>query len=204
MNTCLENQCRRQRSRTTSFYALTLAAGLLLPFSLSADPVREALDNAIEAYESGDIQYALEELALAQQALNELKTGQLAEFLPEAPSDWTRTIETSTNSGAMAMFGGGSSVEAVYSGPNGQSITMTIMADNPMLAMYAGAFSNPQLMNQMGTVHRIGRERAVEQDGQFTMVVGGRYLIQASGGDADNTLPLLNGIDFRALASFGS
>ena len=72
--------------------AATIAAAATVTPTL-ADEVIETLEAAISAYEEGDIQYALEELAFAQQLLNELRTGELSSFLPEAPEGWTRELD---------------------------------------------------------------------------------------------------------------
>ncbi|MEM7734034.1 MAG: hypothetical protein AAF280_14800, partial [Pseudomonadota bacterium] len=108
------------------------AAAMLSVGTAEADDITEALQSAIEAYEEGDTQYALEELDYAKQLLQALKTDALVEFLPEAPDGWSREV----NAG-LAFMGGSTGAEATYDG-DGQSITITVMADNPMVAGMAG------------------------------------------------------------------
>jgi len=172
-----------------------------LPVAAAADEVTDTLTSAIDAYESGDVQYALEELAYAQQLLQALRAEGLTGFLPPAPEGWTREIDTEMNAG-LAMMGGGTGAEATYDG-DGQRITVTLMADNPMVGAMAAMFSNPMLMAASGRITRVGRQKFVDQDGELTGLVDNRILVQASGGSPEDKVALLEKIDFGALAQFG-
>ncbi|MGC9368111.1 MAG: hypothetical protein ACP5DX_01095 [Paracoccaceae bacterium] len=179
-----------------------LAAALTaLPLSSHADEVTDTLQSAIEAYEAGDVQYALEEIAFAQQLLQAMKTEGLVAFLPPAPQGWTREVNTEMGAG-MAMFGGGTGAEADYSDGD-TSFTITLMADNPMVAAMAGMFANPMLMAASGTITRVGRQKFLDQDGELTGLVNGRILVQAKGAPVEVMVPVLEEIDFRGLGSFG-
>ena len=180
---------------TALFAALLLAAPVA-----QADEVTETLQSAIAAYEEGDIPYALEELAYAQQLMQEMKAAGLAEFLPEAPEGWTREVDTEMTQ-AMGMMGGGSGAEATYSDEAGQSFTVTLTADNPMVSAMAGMFASAGLMG--GKMVRVGREKFIDQEGDLTAVIDNRILIQASGAEVDVMLPVLEAIDYRELARFG-
>ena len=178
--------------------AVTLAPALA-PATANADEVTDTLNSALTAYEEGDIQYALEELEFAKQLMNAMKTDALVGYLPDAPAGWTREISTEMNAG-MAMLGGGVSAEATYS--NGtDDITITIMADSPMAAMMGGLISNAGVMGF--EIKRVGREKFVNQDGELTGLVDNRILVQASGGDIDTQLMLLELMDLKALKDFG-
>ena len=48
------------------FMSFALAAALTLPFAAQADEISDTLQSAIEAYNDGDINYALEELDFAR------------------------------------------------------------------------------------------------------------------------------------------
>ena len=54
---------------------------------------RRLLDAARAAYEAGNIQDTLEELAYAQQLVREMKTAGLVDFLPDAPDGWTHAFD---------------------------------------------------------------------------------------------------------------
>jgi len=182
---------------------LAAAALALAALPARADEVTEALQNAITAYEEGDIPYAMEELTYAQSLMTALQAQGLAGFLPEPPAGWTREINSEAGA-AMGMMGGGTAAEATYSG-DGQSFTITFTADNPMVAAMAGMFSNAAMLTASGAkMIRVGREKFVDQDGQLTAVIDNRILIQANGAGAEVMVPVLETIDFRELSRFGS
>ena len=57
-----------------------------------ADEVTDTLNSAMQAYQNGDIRYAVEELDYAKQLLQAMKADELSGYLPEAPDGWTREI----------------------------------------------------------------------------------------------------------------
>lgn len=166
-----------------------------------ADEVTDTLQSAIDAYEAGDVTYALEELTYAQQLMQAMKAEGLVAFLPSAPPGWTRKIETEMNQG-LAMMGGGTGAEATYSG-EGHTVTVSLMVDNPMVSAMAVVIGNPMVMGTQGALIRIGRQKFLHQDGDLIGLVDGRILVQASGAPKDDMLPLLEEIDYRGLAEFG-
>ncbi|SLN30225.1 hypothetical protein PSA7680_01439 [Pseudoruegeria aquimaris] len=177
-------------------FALPLCAGLFLAaLPATADDVSDTLKSALEAYEAGDIQYAMEEIAFAQQLLKEMKADSLTAFLPEAPDGWTREIDTEM-AATLGMLGGGVGTKASYS-DGSDSFTLTLMADNPMVA----AMGSAGLMG--GKMIRVGREKFADQDGQLIALIGNRVLVQAEGQNKEAMRALLETMDFRALASFG-
>jgi len=180
---------------------LALLAATQLAAPARADEISDTIQSALDAYNSGDIKYATEELAFAQQQLQALKADGLSAFLPEAPEGWTRTINTDMNAG-LAMMGGGTGTEATYAGAD-QSFTLTITADNPMVGSFAAMFGNSVMMASMGKITRVGREKFVDQEGNLTGVVDGRILIQAQGAAADVMIPVLATMDFATIATFG-
>ena len=131
-----------------------------------------------------------------------MKADSLAVFLPEAPEGWTRTINTEMNAGLM-MMGGGTGAEASYEGPGG-SFTISLTADNPMVASMGAMLGNATLMAQMGKVERVGRQRFLNQNGSLSALIGNRVLVQAQGGEVTDMMPALETIDFAGLEKFGS
>ncbi|KUF10609.1 hypothetical protein [Pseudoponticoccus marisrubri] len=179
---------------------LVLVAALACPTLVSADEVTDTLQSAIDAYEEGDIQYALDELDFARQRLLEMKTDSLGAFLPAAPEGWSRAVNSEMNAG-LAMMGGGVGAEAEYDGPGGESVKITLMADNPMVSSMSAMISNASMMGLK--VERINRQRFAAQDDQLMALVGNRVLVQGEG-DLDLVRMLLETMDFQALAGFGS
>ncbi|WP_425097590.1 hypothetical protein [Tropicibacter sp. S64] len=181
----------------TRIIALIAALGAASP--LYADEVTDTLQSAIKAYEDGDIQYALDEIDFARQTLMQMKTDSLGAFLPPAPDGWTVEVNSEMNTG-LAMMGGGVGAEANYSGPDGKSVKLTMMADNPMVASMSAMVTNAAAMGMK--VERIGRQRFAAQDSQIMGLIGNRVLIQAEG-DLDAARMLLEQVDYDGLASFG-
>ncbi|MCU4651282.1 hypothetical protein N8I71_00440 [Roseibacterium sp. SDUM158016] len=180
--------------------AAVLAAALL-PAPALADDITDALNAAIAAYEGGEIQDALAEIAYATQLLNDLQSEGLAAFLPAALDGWTRELSDDAAQG-LGFMGGGSAAEAVYTGPEGE-FTIVMVADNPMVGAMAGMLGNPALMQTMGRIARIGGESFLDADGELAGLIGGRVLIQASGVSVATMSAHLEQIDFDALADFG-
>lgn len=176
-------------------------AALVIGFGLpaTADEISETLQSARDAYEAGDTTYALEELDYARQLLLALKTDALAGFLPDAPEGWTREINTEMNAG-LAMMGGGTGAEATYAG-DGKRMTITIMADNPMVGAMSGMIANAAMYG--ARVERVGREKFMIKDGEMTGLVANRFLVKANGGTPEEMIALVERIDFRALRGFG-
>lgn len=165
-----------------------------------ADEVSDTLSSALQAYEAGDIEYALEELDYAKQLLKAMSAQALTQFLPEAPEGWERDVSEDDMNGGLAMLGGGVSAEARYT--NGtETVTVSLMADNPMVAMFGGMLSNAGLMGLK--MHRVGREKFVYDDGELTGLIDNRILVQAKGADPEVMIPILEQIDFKGLERFG-
>ena len=179
-----------------------LCAAMLAMTSLPAhaDEVTDSLQNAMDAYQSGDLKYALDELDYAKQLMLKQKTDALGKFLPDAPQGWTREINKEMNAG-LAMMGGGVGAEAEYRNEDGQSFTITIMADNPMVAAMAGMIGNAALLG--AEIHRIGRAKFMIKDDEANGLIDQRILVKGTGDDMDRVLATLETMDFRALAKFG-
>ncbi len=178
-----------------------LSVFLLLPLQGAADEITDTLNAAIEAYEEGEIADALDEVAYATQLLNALQAEGLTAFLPEPMPGWEREV-TENASAALGFMGGGTAAEATYSG-GGDRFTITIMADNPMVASMAGILGNRVIMSTMGQIERINRENFLNADGSISGLIGGRILLQAEGGTDEDMIAHLEQIDFDELQGFG-
>ena len=165
----------------------------------AADEISDTLQSALDAYNEGDLKYALEELEYAKQQMLALKTDALGAFLPDPPEGWTREVNTEMNAG-LGMMGGGIGAEAEYRGPD-DSFTLTIMADNPMIAAMSAMIGNAAAFG--AKIERVGREKFMVKDGTVQALIDNRILVKAEGGDTQRMLDLLGGIDFRDLARFG-
>ncbi|OWU86190.1 hypothetical protein ATO6_04905 [Oceanicola sp. 22II-s10i] len=179
-----------------------LAAGLaaILGTAAAADEVTDTLQSALDAYNDGDLQYALEELDFAKQLMLAIKTDALGAFLPAAPEGWTREVNTEMNA-ALGMMGGGVGAEADYSGP-GEGFKITILADNPMVGAMGAMITNAAAYG--AKVERVGREKFMVQDDTVQGLIDNRILVKAEGGDVPMMLELLGTMDFRELGRFGN
>ncbi|PID36085.1 MAG: hypothetical protein CR993_06930 [Rhodobacterales bacterium] len=180
-------------------FAAIIAAALIATPAL-ADDVTDTLESALEAYQSGDIAGALDELDFAKSLLQELNADALTSFLPPAPKGWTREIVEGDGPG-LALLGGGASAEAKYTRGD-DTLTVQIMADNPLVTTMSGILSNASMLGLK--VKRIGREKFMLNDGELTGLIDKRILVTASGGTIDEMAALLEGIDFKKLADFGN
>lgn len=189
----------RPVSRVVAIFCL--GAGLSLPQAPAlADEITDLLLSAIDAYQDGDVQYALDEIEMAKQELMALKTDALGRYLPPAPDGWTREVSSDVQQG-LAMLGGGVGAEASYQG-DGKSYTIKLMADNPMVTSLAGIINNASMMGLKSK--RVNRQKFVIQDGEIMGLVANRILVQVSGADIDTMLGALEAMDFEAMGRFGS
>lgn len=182
---------------TRSFLGIGLT--LLLAVPATADEISDTLQSALDAYQEGDAAYALEELDYARQLLLALKRDALVGFLPEAPDGWTREVNSEMNAG-LAMMGGGTGTEATYSGEDKQ-ITVTLMADNPMVGAMAGMIGNAAMFG--AKVERVGREKFMVQENEVNGLIDNRILIKATGADSETMLALIGTMDIKGLKTFG-
>lgn len=181
---------------------LLLATALCLSLAAPAvaDEVEDTIAAALDAYRAGDLREAADELAYATGLLQRMQAAGLSAFLPPAPEGWTREIDTDMSAG-MAMMGGGAGAEATYDG-DGQSFSITMMADNPMVAGMAGSLGALGMLGGAQRV-RINGERFLDSDGELMAIVNDRVLVQASGADRDVMIGVLEQVDFNALGNFG-
>ena len=184
---------------------VTAGALALAPLTALADShedeIMTTLQSAMDAYEDGDIQYALEELAYAQQLLNGLVAEGLQGFLPAPLDGWTMTIDPDAAQG-MGFIGGGTIARGEYCGASG-CFTVTLMADNPMVTSMGAMLGNAQMMAAMGPIVRINRQSFLNQDGNLSALISNRILVQAEDGETDIMVEHLEQMDFREMMMFG-
>lgn len=182
--------------------SLGLATLLLAPGLSRADEITDTLQAAIDAYNDGDVAYALEELDFARQRMIAIQADAFKQFLPEAPDGWEREVDDEMQAG-LAMMGGGMGATADYrSGDGSQRYTITMMADNAMVASMGAMVANAAAMGMK--LERIGRQRVAINDGQAMALVNNRILITVEGGEEDLLMQAMERIDFDALSNFGN
>lgn len=167
-----------------------------------ADDVTDALEAAMAAYASGDLNGTAAQVIAAGKAVQALQAGRLQALLPEAPSGWTREVDAEAANG-MAMMGmAGTMISARYADAGGNGFTLTLTADSPLVASMAGVLGNAQMMQMMGKVTKVGGQDMLEQGSDLSALVGNRVLVQAQGMEPTDMVPVLEQLDFTKLATF--
>ncbi len=185
-----------------------LLIGLLLPFSASADEVKQVISEAIEAYEEEAYGEAIESLNYATQLIKEMKSSSLSALLPPAPDGWEKGESKDNELVAMGqMFGGSSgSIAAARYSQGEKQIELSLAADSPLINQYGAILANPALAKAsgQGEVIRIRRSNALVTEREITMMYGGRFLIRASYEKTpkEEVISLIKLIDFQRLKSF--
>lgn len=174
---------------TTHRHALlALAAALSLSGAVLADDVTDQLESAKKAYESGELRTAVETLNFAIAKIQEQMTAGLLKLLPEPLAGWQADTGESQSGGMAAMITG-TTLSRRYFREDGAEVTLSLMADSPMMPMLTMAMSMPFMMqaNQdMKTYalkgHRGMLEHAADSDAyEITLMVGNRLVIQGKG-----------------------
>lgn len=175
---------------------LATALCLLLPLSLAADEVEDSINEALKLYKEGKLTEAAASLQVATNAINEKKGGSIASALPAAIGEW-KGGEIS-NSNALSIIGGGSTVERPYT-KGEKSASITIIADSPMIGQIIGLMSNPTIAGLAGMkMKKVGGNTVTLQKGQGMgqIVIDNRFLVQIQGGELkeEDILELAGGI----------
>jgi hypothetical protein len=184
------------------FLPAALAAALAA-MPVSADEFTDVIDGALEAYGDGEITIAREELDYAIKLLAMMKSESLSGFLPEALPGWTKTKGDGGDGGgaAMAMLGGGTTASAEYS--NGSNnVSMTLMADSPLVSGMAAMITGMASMGG-GKPVRIQRTQFGINDDEMQGVVNKRVMVTLSGNaSVEDKKAYLEMMDLKALGNF--
>lgn len=187
---------------TASLLAAALAAAPVVAPAL-ADEFTDVVQSALDAYAEGDVTVAIEELDYAMKLLNDIKAASLAEFLPQPLAGWTRADEADPEGAgmAMAMLGGGNAAAATYT-KGGESFTVTLMANSPMVSGL-GAMITGMAGLGGGRPVRIQRTQFTMNEGELQGVVDGKVLVSVSGNATiEDKTAHLEAMDFGALGDF--
>lgn len=180
-------------------YAAALAAILIFSGPLHADEISDTIQEALTAYQKGDLAHTKQTLDYASQLIASKNAENLIALLPEPLPGWSAEAGESQSAG-MAMFGGGLQASRVYT-KDDQTVEMNFLGDSPLLAQFISIFANPAMAGAMGKPLRLGTQMALEdKDGEIKMVVANRFLVTISGsGSRDDKLAYAKAIDLNAL-----
>lgn len=161
--------------------AATFLAFLLPALPAAADEISDALAQANEAYAAGDLATAKAQTDAAAMLLAQKSAEQLAQVFPEPLDGWTAEAAT-TDGMSAAMFGGGITAGRTYTDADGNTVTIEVTGDSPMLMSLAGFFTSPEMAAAMGEPATIaGQQAIVTSEGEIQMMVAERFLIAITG-----------------------
>lgn len=161
--------------------AATLLALVLPALPAAADEISDALAEAAEAYAAGDLSTAKQQADSAAMLLAQKSAERLAEVFPEPLEGWTAEDPT-TDGMSAAMFGGGIMAGRTYTDAEGNTVTIEVTGDSPMIMSLAGFFASPDMAAALGEAATIaGQQAIVTEEGEIQMMVAERFLIAITG-----------------------
>lgn len=191
---------------------LVAATTLGLLGTAAADSVTDQLDNARQAYEAGRLKDAMNTLNFAVAEIQSKVTDRLLLLLPEPLDGWQADPAQSESAGLATMITG-TNLSRRYFRDDGAEISLSLMADSPMLPMLTMFLSSPFMMqadpkSKPFTMKGL-RGMIKHEDGtlEITLMQGGNILIQAKGAGAADEQAVrqyLDALDLKAIqAAFG-
>jgi hypothetical protein len=186
-----------------SRYLPALLALLIAAAPAGADEFTDTVEGALSAYRDGDITGAREDLEYAVKLLTAIKAESLAGFLPAALPGWTREdSDAAETGGMMGMLGGGTAAAATYL-RGGDELTITLVANSPMVSGMAAMMSGIATIGSGAKPIRIQRTEFVQNDQDLQGVVDGKVLVSVGGNaSVEDKTAYLEAMDFEALADF--
>lgn len=189
--------------------ALILAASLSLAAKAGADEVTDQLDAAKQSYQAGELRRAVETLNFAVSKIQERITAGLLELFPPPLEGW-QADEARSQSGGLASMITGTHLSRRYVRDDGAEVTLTLMADSPMMPMLTMAISMPFVMqaNEDLKTYSLQGERGMmehkagSQEYKVTLMVGSRLLVQGEATGIQDAAPLeqyLQALDLSAV-----
>lgn len=160
--------------------SLGLAALLACAGTAQADDIKEALEEALKAYNQGDMSGTKENLGYATQLLNEKSADALTKALPAPLPGWEADEAQSSSAGA-ALFGGGLQASRTYN-KDDHYIEVEIVGDSPMLSQMMVVMTNPALAGSMGKSVKIGKQRGIQdENGKIMLIINNRFMVSVEG-----------------------
>jgi hypothetical protein len=178
--------------------AIGLAAGLAGTV-LASDEVLDAIEQARNAYRSGDLASAKQSLDVASQLIGQKNADNFAALLPNPLPGWKAERAQTTAVGAV-MFGA-SIASRTYSNVKGETIEVQITGDSALVMQFATFFTNPQIAGAIGKLIRVGSQRAIQTaDGDINIVVANKFLVTVQGtGSTSDKIAYAQAVDVMRL-----
>lgn len=193
---------------------LGLAAACLLlagPAAAAEDEVLKHVNEGVENYKAGKHQEAINSLNFAVGLIREKQGGDLAAALPPPMPGW-KSEDTAAAGAAMAMMGGGATLERKFT-KGSERVEIMIMTNSPMLQGFMMMMSNPAMLagNPNSKLTTIKGQKAVEErneaskTGKITLVLMNSMLITAEGRqleDPETLRKYAEAVDYGKLKQF--
>ena len=184
-----------------------LFSSLLFLLSVSVmaaeDSVLEQIDAGVKAYKAGEYKQAITELNFAIAEIQQKIDEAAKQVLPEPLPGW-KAEDAEAQSMAMMGMGGTTISRAYYRQESGERVEIQIIADSPMIQMFAMMMANPMML-QGSPDTRVFRHKGKRglmkheknsNEWEASLLVGnGRILIQVSGSSLADESPVLAYLD---------
>jgi len=180
--------------------------GILLVLGLNsfakADDITDSITEALEFYNQGNYQDAVENLTYASQLIQQKKGEGLKGYLPEPLEGWEADAPKLQASGPAGI-----TVERRYKKGKGSG-TIQIITDSPMMQGFMMMFSNPMFATGDGAKReRIEGQKAIvkyeegTQRGNVKIMVANRYYVsvEARGLSGEDLRALAGAVDYKKL-----
>lgn len=183
----------------TILASVLLTAAMATSATALADDIKDALQEALQAYEQGDMALAKENLGYATHLLNQMGADHLAKVLPPPLAGW-EGFEAEASAGTTAFFGGGLQASRTYR-KDDQQVQVEIIGDSPLMSQMMMIMANPALAGSMGKMIKVGKQRGIlDTSGKIMVIVNNRFMVSVDGdAEAANKMAYAEAIDFNAL-----
>ena len=185
--------------KSKSIFGACALLGLISAGAL-ADDITDAMDQARQAYQSGDLGAAKQSLDLASQLIGQKNAESFGALLPKPLAGWIGEQVQTTAIGAVAF--GASVASRRYTNAKGDHVEVQITGDSAVVAQFAALLANPQIAGAMGKLVRVGNQRAMQNnEGDVHMVISNKFLVTVQGSaDAQTKLAYANAVDVAKLS----
>ena len=187
---------------------IVLVVVMGLPVLCWADGIEDDIKQGLSLYQKGQYSQAVQSLNDAAAQIQQKQTERLKAIFPEPLPGWTAK-EASSDFATMAMMGGGITANRRYSEEKtGQTVTIDIVTNAPMLQGILMYINNPYLASQTGVKPiKIKGHPGIKnvKDGEISLVVQNQMLVQVKGNNLKDDKVLqfyADKIDYVALEKF--
>ena len=187
---------------------VTVISLLFSSSPLFADSVTEQIEAGLKAYESGEYKQAITELNFAIAEIQEKIDEQSKKLFPDPLPGW-QADEAEAQSIPMMGMGGSTLSRSYHKEESGETVEITLVADSPMIQMFAMMMTNPMLLQSDPStkVFRHGGKRGLmkhekgSREWEATLLLGsGRILVQVKGSGLQDDGPVkayLDALDLK-------